>query len=170
MRYTFNVRLEVVSRKNEKEFLFYLTVLILLKIGSEVTMAKCWYLLNSSGGCLSVYIMLFFSILCYIHWDILKLKFLTWPCHWQLYDWRRYMRYFSSFQNKIKLYCHRVVTRLSHNWECWLVWLTSEVRKAIPKSKSKLPVWASKWVDLFWVLDGTCNASGATTLVWFQWA
>ena len=38
-----------------------MTVLILLKIGSEVTMAKCWYLLNSSGGCISVYIMLFFS-------------------------------------------------------------------------------------------------------------
>lgn len=116
MRYTFNVRLEVVSRKNEKEFLFYLTVLILLKIGSEVTMAKCWYLLNSSGGCLSVCIMLFFSTLCYIHWDILKLKFLIWPRHWQLYDWRWYMEIFFLFPKQNKTIpsqsCHSVVTQL----------------------------------------------------------
>lgn len=36
-----NIRVQVVNRKSEKEFVFYLTMLVLFKIRSEVNMTKC---------------------------------------------------------------------------------------------------------------------------------
>lgn len=163
-----NIRVEIVNRKKKKELLFYLNILALLKIRLEVNTTKCSYLLNLSGGCLRVNHILFSTfILCM--WKYFKIKIsnltIALAVVWLETD---YGDIFLPSKTKVKPCCHAVVTEPKMLASVF----DSKVQKSHLGIKCKLPHWMSRWIDLFCILERTCNPSawapllnGATKLV-----
>lgn len=104
-------RVEVVNRKNETELWFYLNILALFKIRSEVNMTKCSYLLNLSGVWRVNYILFstfIFYMLKYFDIKISNLT-ITLAVVWLETD---YGDIFLSSKTKIKPCCDALVTLL----------------------------------------------------------